>query len=472
MAEPVGGPDAEPGDAVAAALTVVGGTLLTMAPGSGPLAPGWMTVGSDGRILAVGAGDPPPGGHGRVLDVSGCLVAPGFVSAHSHLFTSGSRGLGMDQSLYGWIDAMTRYTRAADPDDMYWLTLHGALDFLSNGITTAYDFAANRMTFHARADGSGSYDGGLRPVEVVHNQLVAKVDAGIRFVHSFMLDEAWTKGPEAAVAQGEQMLEFAAGYRHAPGYLGCAISGGVQWGLGPELAEAEATLMERHGLVNQPHFLESPFDVAGQQERFDWYRRAGALGPALVFGHFIHTTPAMVAEAAAAGCAMVWQPTSNGRLGSGVADIPAYRAAGMRIGMGLDDQACTDVADPWQNMRFGLYLLRAMSRDPGVLGVYDVLWLHTMGSAEALGLQDHIGSLEAGKWADFVVVDPRRPDTGPVWDPYGTYVLASSLRNLKQVYVGGKLVSEAGVAVGVDAGRVSKEVHTRLAAIGAQVAGS
>jgi len=459
---------AEPADHSGGPITVAGGVLLTMARGASPPEPGWMTIGGDGRILAVGTG-PPPAGGGPVIDTTGCLVAPGFVSAHSHLFTSGSRGLGMDQSLYGWIDAMTRYTRAADPDDIYWLTMHGALDFLANGITTAYDFAANRMTFHAAADGSGAYDPELRPVELVHNQLRAKVDAGIRFVHSFMLDEAWTGGPMAAVRQGEEMLAFAESFADCPEFLGCALSGGVQWALGPELAEAEAALMRRHGLINQPHFLESPFDIAGQQERFAWYRQAGALGPLLVFGHFIHTTPAMVAEAAAAGCAMVWQPTSNGRLGSGVADIPAYRAAGMRVGMGLDDQACTDVSDPWQNMRIGLYLLRAVCKDPTVLGVYDVLRLHTMGSAEALGLDDQVGSLEPGKWADFVVVDPRRPDTGPVWDPYGTYVLACSLRNLQRVYVGGRLVSQAGEPVGVDGRRVTKEVHHRLAAIRAQV---
>ena len=449
-------------------LTVTGGLLLTMAPGSGAPVSGWMTVAADGRIRAMGTG-PAPATGGRVLDASGCLVAPGFVSAHSHLFTSGSRGLGTDQGLYGWIDAMTRYTRAADPDDMYWLTLHGALDFLANGITTAYDFTASRLTFSAAADGSGTYGGAVRPPALVESQLVAKVDAGIRFVHSIMLDEAWTDGTSAAIDQAEQNLAFADGYRDHPGYLGSAISGGVQWALGPELAVAEATVMHRHGLVNQPHFLESPFEVAAQQERFDWYRRAGALGPTLVFGHFIHTTPGIVADAAAAGCAMVWQPASNGRLGSGVADIPAYRAAGMRVGVGLDDQACSDVADPWQNMRFGLYLLRATAKDATVLGVRDMLWLHTMGSAEVLGLADQVGSLQVGKWADFVVVDPRRPDTGPLWDPYGTYVLACSLRNLHQVYVGGRLVSEDGRLVAVDGPAVSKEVHHRLESIRSRV---
>ncbi|HLG92829.1 MAG TPA: amidohydrolase family protein [Acidimicrobiales bacterium] len=399
-------------------------------------------------------------------------MAPGFISAHSHLFTSGSRGLATDESLYGWIEAMTCYTRQAEPEDLYWLTLHGAVDFLCNGITTAYDFASSRLAFRARTDGSGHYEGSLAPAELLHSQLLAKADSGIRFLHSTMLEEAWTSGPAQAIDAAEERLAYEQKLEGNPHYLGSAISGGVQWAPGPELAEAEAVLMRRHGLINQPHFLETPFRVKEQQERFSWYRQAGALGPQLIFGHFIHTTPEMVAEAARAGCGMVWQPVSNGRLASGIAPIPSYMRAGMRVGMGLDDQSCTDIADPWQNMRFGLYLLRAATQDPRVLGVREVLWLHTVGSARVLGLEDQLGSLEVGKWADFLVVDPSEPDTGPVWDPYGTYVLACGLRNLKQVWVGGRMLASDGRPTAIDRALVRDQVHQRLARLSERVGSS
>ncbi|MBP0645496.1 amidohydrolase family protein, partial [Mycobacterium tuberculosis] len=75
--------------------------------------------------------------------------------------------------------------------------------------------------------------------------------------------------------------------------------------------------------------------------------------------------------------AVIWQATSNGRLGSGIADITRYRDAGIRVGMGLDDQSCTDVSDPFQNMRIGLYTQRAVHSDAAVLAAREVLRMHT-----------------------------------------------------------------------------------------------
>lgn len=109
--------------------------------------------------------------------------------------------------------------------------------------------------------------------------------------------------------------------------------------------------MRRLGVTNQAHFLESPEAVEHQQSKFAMYRDAGALGEGMMFGHFIQTTPQIIEEAVDGGAAMSWQPASNGRLASGVALVPEMLEMGMAVGMGLDDQACTDVADPWQNMR-------------------------------------------------------------------------------------------------------------------------
>src|SRR5262249_39673039 len=96
--------------------------------------------------------------------------------------------------------------------------------------------------------------------------------------------------------------------------------------------------------------------------------------------------------------------------------------------------------------------------------------LHTMGSAEAPGIADRVGSLEPGKYADFLVVDPRAPDLGPLGDPVASYVLACGLRNLKAVYVGGRCVSRDGVSEHPLAARASEELHARLGRIAARVA--
>ncbi|OMQ14753.1 hypothetical protein A7K94_0214350, partial [Modestobacter sp. VKM Ac-2676] len=400
----------------------------------------------------------------------GALVGPGFVSSHSHLFTSGSRGLGMDQTLYGWIEAMTRYTEAADTEDIYWMTRHGAQDFLRNGITTAFDFTDSGLPFDRESDGVARYTTSVPDTEFQHAQLRAKVDAGLRHVHSVMLAQG-DVDTDAALAQLDDVVALAAS-ADPDLHLGLAISGTVQWADSPDAATLEVAAMRRHGLLNQPHFLENPNEVELQRSKFAWYVDAGALGPDLVFGHFIQTTDEILQAAAAAGCGMSWQPMSNGRLASGVASIPRIRELGMRVGMGLDDQSCTDVSDPWNNMRTALALLRATYNDPAAMPVRDVLALHTRGSAEVLGLDDHVGTLQVGRYADFLVVDPRDPDTGPVWDAYGTYVLACSLRNLQSVWVGGRQVADGATLCDPQATEVVDQVHERMARLRAEVDGA
>ncbi|MGY1739474.1 MULTISPECIES: amidohydrolase family protein [unclassified Blastococcus] len=446
-------------------LLVRDAVLLTMDPDRPDPFRGWFTVDDDGRIAAIGPGDPPAGTTaGETLDVRGALVGPGFVSAHSHLFTSGSRGLAVDQSLYGWIQAMTRYTDAADAEDVYWLSRHGAQDFLCNGITSAYDFTSAGLPFTA---GDARYEAALPDTAFTHAQLRGKADAGLRHVHSVMLGQG-AVAPADALAQLDEVVD-AAGDVDPALCLGLALSGTVQWADDPAAAELEVAAMRRHGLLNQSHFLETPHDAELQRSKFAWYAAAGALGPDLVFGHFIQTTEEILQAAAAAGCGMSWQPMSNGRLASGVARIPEIRELGMRVGIGLDDQSCTDVSDPFGNMRTALALVRATYRDPAALPVRDVLDLHTRGSAEVLGVDDRVGTLRVGRYADFLVVDPRDPDTGPVWDPYGTYVLACSLRNLQQVWVGGRQVARGARLCHPEAPVVVDQVHDRLARIAAQV---
>jgi cytosine/adenosine deaminase-related metal-dependent hydrolase len=453
-------------------LLVHNAVLLTLDPDRPDPFPGWFSVGDDGRLTAVEAGEPPAAllaevDADAVVDARGALVGPGFVSAHSHLFTSGSRGLGMDQTLYGWIEEMTRYTAGADTEDIYWMTRHGAQDFLRNGITTAFDFTDAGLSFDRESAGVARFTASLPDTQYQHAQLRAKVDAGLRHVHSVMLGQG-DVAVDAALAQLDEVVALAATVE-SDLYLKLAISGTVQWAASPDAAVLEVAAMRRHGLLNQPHFLENPHEVELQQSKFAWYADAGALGPDLVFGHFIQTTDEILQAAAAAGCGMSWQPMSNGRLASGVAQIPRIRELGMRVGMGLDDQSCTDVSDPWNNMRTALALLRATHKDPAALPVRDVLALHTRGSAEVLGIDDHVGTLRVGRFADFLVVDPREPDTGPVWDAVGTYVLACSLRNLHSVWVGGRQVADGARLCDPESAEVVTQVHERMARLRAEV---
>ena len=111
--------------------------------------------------------------------------------------------------------------------------------------------------------------------------------------------------------------------------------------------------------------------------------------------------------------------------------LPMFRnisAAGMTVGMGLDGQSTADLADPFENMRMGLYSLRMKYNEASILLPQDMLRLHTLGSARAIGVADRVGSLEIGKFADFLLVDPSQPDTGPTYDLFASLVFACAAR--------------------------------------------
>jgi len=445
-------------------LLVTHARLITIPAGTadpGYIEDGWMLI-EDGRIAAIGSGTPDAAAD-ETLDVAGAFVAPGFVSSHSHLFTSGLRGLGVADTLYGWCDAMLGTTAHMTPEQLYWSTLHGSLDFLSNGVTTAYNFTDPLQAWESMVDGKRTGTAGIRGLEYHYRQADGTLDAGIRFVDA--------SGMDVTVGSSDEVFDrFAAEVAHtramdADFALGSSIMGQVQWSPHPEAAEFEVEAMRRYGVTNQAHFLESPEAVEHQQSKFALYRDAGALGLGLMFGHFIQTTPEIIAESVSGGASMSWQPASNGRLASGVALVPEMLEMGMKVGVGLDDQACTDVSDPWQNMRMGIYMQRARTKDPLSMMPELMLRLHTLGGAEIMGVDDRVGSLEVGKFADFVVVDPRMPDVGPLWHPVRSYVLAMSPRNLKAVYVGGRLVSERGVSTNPLAAEASAKVHELPAAV-------
>lgn len=424
----------------------------------------WLAV-RDGVVVARGTGpvhaSVSTGPDTERLDATGLFVAPGFVSSHSHTFTSGSRGRGADERLYGWAAAMYGTTRDAGPEDVYWCTLHGSLDHLRNGTTSVFDFTDQRVPFAPMVAGRRQRDhDAVRPVAWLTRQLDARVDSGIRFVAALQVEQDALGADEGTRTFGELVADVRSRDRRRA--LDAAVYGAVQWSDDPSSAVLEARMMSEHGLRNHAHLLETPDQLPEQLAKVSWYRDAGVIGPDLTVGHFVQATPDVVAEFADAGAAVSWQPAANGRLASGVLDVATLLRRGVTLGLGLDDQACSDTANPWQNMRLGLFGVRADQRDPAAVRPADVLRAQTLGAAETMGVADRVGSLEVGKAADFLVVDPRRPDVGPLWSPVDNYVLSCDVPNLREVRVGGVAVASRGDLVSPLAARAVDEVHARF----------
>lgn len=413
---------------------------------------GYMVVGLDGRIAAVGAGEPPAQYESRTtVDAAGKVVMPGFLSGHSHLWQSAYRGIAANQWVREWVQKLHLvYGPFFVKGDPYAFTLHGALDYLRHGITTTYNYSQNM---------------GFSP-ELYEEQYEAEVDAGGRFIFGYALKNT---PPLTKVRADLDRFLTRVKQSASPLLLKVSLaSDGARHG--PEYTRFEFDTMRELGLDLQMHYLEPPNHQKADQANFAWIESAHGLSPKLVFAHFIHTTDYILSQAGSAHAGMIWNPLSNGRLASGLADIPRYLKAGINVGMGIDGQASADVSDPFENMRLGLYAQRMKYQDPLILQPIDLLRLHTIGTARTLGVGDQVGSLKAGKFADFLVVDPANFDTGPINDLYATLVFACKISNLERVYVGGEWVVERGRPLRHDAQAVAAEVKRRVDAVRARVA--
>jgi 5-methylthioadenosine/S-adenosylhomocysteine deaminase len=154
-------------------------------------------------------------------------------------------------------------------------------------------------------------------------------------------------------------------------------------------------------------------------------------------------------------------PSSNLKLGSGIAPVTAMRARGIRVSLGADGAACNNHLDMFTEMRLAA-LLQAVTQGPGALTARDVLAMATRGGATALGLDADIGSVEAGKHADLIVIDRDRPHVLPGLDPYSAIVYAARATDVRTTIVDGEVLVRDGQPVRVDLAEIA--AHARTAA--------
>jgi 5-methylthioadenosine/S-adenosylhomocysteine deaminase len=444
-----------------AATLYRGATLLTLSEANNaPLTDSYLLVSGAGLITAIGTGDAsgdPAVAAARAapgfatVDLTGRIVMPGFISGHSHLWQSAFRGIGPATELEAWLNALHfTYGQHFVAGDFAAYTKHGAYDQLRHGVTTTYNhshFFGGDFAFYLE-----QFEAGLATPQ--------------RFIFAWVNDAraddaTWLARIEPILPQVQPRADRA--------LLGVAINAAGVY-RGPGVLEREIAFARKLNLPVQTHYLEPSASQVADRALWPRYKAAGGVFPGMSFAHFIHPDETILREAAAAGVAMIWNPLSNGRLASGLPKIEKYLAAGLRVGMGVDGQASADISDPFENVRLGLYALRMRNENAGGLQPIDLLRLHTLKTAEVLGVARHVGSLEVGKFADFLVVNPGEPGTGPVWDVAATLVFACSSRNLAAVYIGGKKTVELGRVVNHDAVALEAEVNARVAALRARQA--
>jgi guanine deaminase len=383
---------------------------------------GVIEVGSDGRIGWIGealdwTGRIPPAatpdaGPGHLdpavepVDLLPLVLLPGMVDLHAHLPQLPNAGLGAGLDLLTWLD---RYIfplerRFDDAADAARLAPAAFRAFAAAGTTTVLAYGA---VYKASMDGAfrAAEEHGIRAI-------LGKVMMD-RVTYDETIDPSTIL--ERSVRESEELI--AAWHGADDGRLGYAVTPRFALSCTAELLRQSAALAERTGAWWQTHVSEDPGEIAAVARLFpeaadyvDVYDRAGGLGPRTVLAHAIHLSDREVGRLVETDTRIAHCPASNLFLASGIMPLARYLDAGMKVGLGSDVAGGPD-ASIFSVMRVGAYAQaarRTVGGDLGaMLGPLDWLRMGTLEGAQALGLDDRIGSLEVGKDADLVGVDPR-----------------------------------------------------------------
>lgn len=435
-------------------LLLRGGTVLTL-DAQATVLPGADVLVADGRIRHVGHfPETPP--DTRTLDVAGMLVLPGLIQGHLHLGQTFFRGLAEERRLLAWLrERIWPLEAAHDDESAYWCALLGAAECLLGGTTTIQDI------------GIGPGAPGL---------LRALADSGLRAIAGPCLMDSGEALPEAMRGETDRVLADAETLGR--GFDG---SGGglLRFALNPRfiltcsdpLWEGIRDLALRHGWPIHTHALEQQDETLAVRElkgrdEIEYFADQGLLATDLRLAHGVWLTAGHLERARQARWSVVHCPSSNLKLGSGIADLVALRRAGIPVGLGCDGAACSNHLDNLDEVRLAA-LLQKLKHGPDAFSGLDALRLATSGGARALGLEGEIGTIEPGKAADLTVLSQTRPElwAAPQVDPHDLVAFSASRAAVRHVLVAGRLLVEDGRLTRLDLPEIVRQANLHLAAL-------
>jgi 5-methylthioadenosine/S-adenosylhomocysteine deaminase len=385
----------------------------------------------DGRIAAIGRGLDAPGA--RVIDAGGDLLLPGFVQTHVHLCQTLFRGYADDLALLDWLKTRVWPMEAAHTARSLGAAARLAASELLLGGTTAV------LTMETVHDTDAVFEA-LEPM-------------GLRAVVGKCMMDADAAVPrrllEATQASIDESLAIAARWHgRAGGRLRAAFAPRFAVSCSRELLEAIGRLSVERGLLVHTHASENRDEVALVRQRtgrrnIEYFTEVGLTGPQVCLAHCVWVEDDEQAMMAEQGVKVLHCPGSNLKLGSGLAPVVEMRRRGISVSLGADGAACNNHLDMFQEMRLAA-TLQAVRLGAGALPAREAVRMATREGALALGLAHEIGSLEAGKRADLILVRWNSPHQTPGPDPYSTLVYATRPTDVRMVMVDGEVLIEDG----------------------------
>ena len=413
-------------------LLIRNGTILTMNERMEIIRDGYVAVSGD----TISEIDSAPCGRRleaeTVIDARGGIVMPGLVNTHTHAAMTIFRGLADDMPLMDWLN---RYIfpieRNLSADWVYWGTRLAAVEMIRSGTTTFCDM----YLFEDQAAEAAKITGIRAMVgEVLYDfdsPSYGKLENGYRVARDLALK--WREDPIISVAMQP----------HSP------------YTCSPELLRHVHEMAEELAIPVVTHLSESEAEVATVLERYGrrpvaHLDRLGLLDGNLIADHCVELLAEEIELLAERNVAVTHNVESNMKLASGVSPVPELLKHGVRVGLGTDGCASNNNLNMFGEMDATAKLHKVMRKDPTQMDAKTVVIMATRGGARTLGMGDRIGSLEAGKKADLIVLDTDRAHMIPMYNPYSHIVYAANGSEVTCSIIDGRPVLLNGQIQSVD----------------------
>ncbi len=426
--------------------------VVTMDAGERILDSGAIAI-RDGEIVAVGHAAELEGCEAaETIDAAGMLAMPGLVNAHTHLGDSLFRSLVEELPLEAWLERLWISERAFVSRESVELGARLSLaEMIRSGTTCALD-----MFWFPEAAADAALGAGFRLL------------TGPIF---FDFDGPDGVPVEDRVAVGERWLER---YAEEPLITPCVQPHNALT-VSPDGFRAARALADRAGALFHTHCSETATEVRQTMERFGRTPVAhlddlGILDGHTVLAHCVHLADDDFARLRRTGAAVLHNPLSNLKLGSGIAPVARLMEEGIPVALGTDGPVSSNDLDMWTAMRFAGLLQRGVHMDPILTPAHDIVRMATTEGAEALGLGDRVGRLAEGYRADLILIDLDRPHLTPMYDVYGHLVYTVGRDDVRSVMIDGRWVlrdrtlqtiDEAAVLAGM--GELAAEIERHAA---------